>query len=99
MNNHWIVVKPKHDDDKLHTYGDSTFSFTTDDKMMRYITTDYEATDMYGLKVFYVNHAIFFTLPDLGMIWTYDGQRVRVITTDIPDEHQEHHKYHGECYH
>lgn len=64
--------------------------------MMRYITTDYEAKDMFGLKVFYVNHDIFFTLPHLGMIWSYDGHRVRVITTDF--EH-EHHKYHGECYH
>jgi GC-rich sequence DNA-binding factor len=96
LNDHWMIIKPKHDDEKIHTYGESMYSFVTDNKMMKYITNDYESDEMYGLKVFYVQDGIFFTVPDLGMIWTYDGHFVRVITLDVDHEH---HKYHGECYH
>lgn len=61
--------------------------------MLQYMATPYDDESLYGLQMFYVNDSVFFTIPEYGMIWTYDGHVVRVITTDA-----DHYKYHGVCY-
>ncbi|XP_063702869.1 uncharacterized protein LOC134832688 [Culicoides brevitarsis] len=91
VNGHWVIVTPNVDVE--HTYGPAKFQFTTDDKMLQYMATPYEDNELFGLEMFYVNDSIFFTIPQYGMIWTYDGHIVRVITTDV-----DHYKYHGVCY-
>lgn len=86
-----MIVTPNID--VKHTYGSSKYQITFDDKLMEYFGTEYEDKSLFGFEMFYVNDAIFLTIPDYGMIWTYDGHVVRVITTDV-----DHYKYHGVCY-
>lgn len=95
IDNHWMVFRPQTVEERKR-FGDTVYSASFDPRLMKYFAGKHIDKDFHGLRMFTVDKTIFFSVPEYGMQWSYDGTFVRVVTLDV--DHDKY-KFYGKCFH